>query len=61
MLDNSPNYLTILAHYLFCLCVVALLILSINSVLNSQKENRVKINSEKTGILILKQAEKSRF
>jgi hypothetical protein len=59
MLDNSTNYLTLLSHYLFCLFLVALLSLTINSVLNSKKEHRITINSEKTGILILKQKNKS--
>ena len=59
MSNHSGNYLTILFHYFFCLILVGLLSFSLTYLLNNDKKDGMKSNLEKTGSLILKQAENS--
>ena len=47
MLNYSLYYFTFCCHYLFCLCLVALLSWNLSSLLNSQTKNGLKANLEK--------------
>lgn len=59
MLDHGTNNLTLLSHYLLCLFFVGLLSLGLSQVLNSRRKTEPQIYLEKTGSLILKDAENS--
>ena len=60
MLNYSLYYFTCCCHYLFCLCLVALLSWNLSSLLNSQTKNGLKANLEKNISLVLKQVEFSK-
>ncbi|MDJ0599167.1 MAG: hypothetical protein QNJ37_10055 [Crocosphaera sp.] len=59
MSDHSSDYVTVLFHYLFYLILVGLVTFGLTYLLNNDKDYGVKSNLEKTGSLILKQAENS--
>ncbi len=59
MSNHYGNYLTIVFHYFFYLILVGLLSFSLTYLLNNDKKDGMKSNLEKTGSLVLKQAENS--
>ncbi len=60
MLDSSLKYFTFFCHYLFCLFLVALLALTLSSVMTNQTRNGLKANLKNHLSLVLKQVEFSK-
>ena len=58
MLNKSTDDLTLFTHYLLWLLLVALLSLSLSYALDQSRNKEPQIYLQKTGSLVLKQAEK---